>query len=249
MKFIKNMKLKRKLKMMDWLNIVIILILIGFFLWVGMSYIEKFGKANSNDMLSFSENLRQYIISYGNIGLLITILMHSLHVIISFIPSVIVQFTGGLIYGMGWGMLSGFIGIPIGTAISFYISRFLGRRVIKLFVSDKTIDKMDNLISNDMSAIVLLILFILPTPKDFFAYFVGLTNMKALNFFLISIIGRLPGMLVATYLGAHVFNRNYMLIVSIAIVCSILSFLLFIFKNRIFYFLLSMNKIKLKKLK
>jgi uncharacterized membrane protein YdjX (TVP38/TMEM64 family) len=241
------MKLKRKPEIMDWVNIAIIIILLGLFLWIGINFKEKFGGINNDDSLSFVDNLRLYITSYGNIGLLITILMHSLHVIISFIPSVIVQFVGGLIYGMGWGMATGLIGIPIGTAVSFYISRFFGRRAVTLFFSEKTINKLDTLISNDMSSIVLLILFILPTPKDFFAYFVGLTNMKAMKFFLISIIGRLPGMLVATYFGAHVFDRNYILIISIALICSTLSIFLFIFKNKIFDFILRINKTKLNR--
>jgi uncharacterized membrane protein YdjX (TVP38/TMEM64 family) len=246
-KFIAKMKFKRKPEMMDWLNIVIILAFIALIVWIGLSYIEKFGSVNNDEMLPFAEKLRLYITAYGNIGILIMILMHALHVIISFIPSVIIQFAGGVIYGMGWGMFTGLIGIPIGTAVSFYISRLFGRRVVELFVSDSTIAKIDNLISNDMSAIVLLILFILPTPKDFFAYFVGLTNMKALNFFVISMIGRLPGMVVATYLGAQIFNRDYIFIISIAVACGLSSLLLLIFKNKIFNFILRMNKIKLKK--
>jgi len=244
-KFLKNMKLKRKLEVIDLINIAVIIILIGLFLWTGINLKEKFRGIDNDDTLSFVENLRVFITSYGHIGILITILLHALHVVISFIPSVIVQFVGGLIYGMGWGMLTGLIGIPIGTAVSFYISRFFGRRAVTLFFSEKTINKLDRLISNDMSSIVLLVLFILPTPKDFFAYFVGLTNMKALKFFLISIIGRLPGMLMATYFGAHVFNRNYPLIITIALICSVLSLLLFIFKNRILDFILRINKVKL----
>jgi len=243
-KFIKNMKLKRKPEIIDWINIAVIIIFIGLFLWIGINFREKFRGIDNKDSLSFVENLRLFITSYGHIGILVTILLHSLHVVISFVPSVIVQFVGGLIYGMGWGMLTGLIGIPIGTAVSFYISRFFGRRAVSLFLSEKTIDKLDKIISNDTSSIVLLILFILPTPKDFFAYFVGLTNMKAPKFFLISIIGRLPGMLVATYFGAHVFDRNYLFIIGIALICSIFSLLLFIFKNKIFDFILRINKNK-----
>ena len=227
------MKLKRKPQMRDYLNIAAILILIGLFIWIGIAYSNTIGEMKTGDLLSTAENLRDYILSFGNAGILVIILLHILQVVVSAIPSVLVQFAGGLIYGMGIGMITGLIGIPIGTAISFYLSRFLGKRVVTLFVSEKDIDKIEALVSSNTSALVLLILFILPTPKDFLAYFVGLTNMKAFKFFLISAVGRLPGMLMATYLGAHIFDRNYVLIVSVVVFCSIFTLLVFIYKNKI----------------
>lgn len=228
------MKLKRKLKKSDFLNITVILILLAFFIWIGIGYTKTFGKVNTGDLLSSAENLRQFILSYGNTGLLIMVFMHVLQVVISLIPSMTVQFVGGLIYGVPIGMVTGIIGILIGTTISFYLSRLLGRRVVSLFVSEKSLDKLEGLIESDTSAVVLLILFILPTPKDLFAYFVGLTKMKASKFLLISAIGRLPGMLVATYLGAHIFDRNYAMIIGVAVACSLLFLLLYIFKGKIF---------------
>lgn len=227
------MKFKRQPEARDWLNITIIVILIGLFIFIGTSYTKTFGQINTGDLLSSAENLRQLILSYDNAGLLVMVFMHSLHVIISFIPSVLVQFVGGLIFGMTAGMLTGIIGIAIGTAVSFYLSRLLGRRVVTLFVSEKNINKLEGLISGDMSTVVLLALFMLPTPKDFFAYFIGLTHMKASKFFLISAIGRLPGMIVATYLGAHVFDRNYVLIISVAVASSLLFLVLYIFRTKI----------------
>lgn len=237
--------MKRKPEKRDWLNIILILILVGLFIWIGTNYVKTFGEVNTGDLLSSAKNLQQFILSYGNAGLLVMVFFHMLHVILSFIPSVIVQFVGGLIFGMPAGMITGIIGIAIGTAVSFYLSRFLGRRVVTLFVSEKNISKLEGLLSSNTSAIVLLLLFILPTPKDFFAYFIGLTNMKASKFFLISAIGRLPGMIVATYLGAHVFDRNYVLLISIVVASSILCLLLVIFKDKILGFATKRNNVKL----
>ena len=95
---------------------------------------------------------------------------------------------------------------------------------------------MDKLISNDMSTIALLILFVIPFPKDFIAYFIGLTNMRALKFFIISATGRLPGMFVATYLGANVIDNNPALTITVG--CITLAALLFFyfFKDRVLDF-------------
>ena len=89
------MKFKRKLEMRDWLNITVILALIGLFIRVSANYTKSFGTVDFGDLLSSAENLRQYILSYGNASLLIIVFMHALHVIISFIPSVLVEFVGG----------------------------------------------------------------------------------------------------------------------------------------------------------
>jgi uncharacterized membrane protein YdjX (TVP38/TMEM64 family) len=187
----------------------------------------------NEDWVTAGENLQNMLLAYGNLGLLIMTLLHTLHAVIAFIPAAIIQFVGGMIYGTTLGVLTCLIGIPIGTAIAFYLSRHLGKRVVTLFVSPKNIARLEKLFTGNTSVLVLLILFLLPTPKDFFAYFVGLTNMKAAKFFLISFVGRLPGILVSTYLGAHIFDKNYALIISVIVLTSAVSLLCYVFKDKI----------------
>lgn len=232
---------KRKIEARDILNISVILLLIGLFAWIGVNYASTFGKLDYSDLIGSAENMRQFILSYGNTAIVMILFMHLIQVVISFIPSVLVQFVGGMIFGMGMGMLTGIIGIAAGTAISFYLTRLLGRRVMTLFISEQNIQKIESFFAGEMSSLVLLVLFILPTPKDFFAYFVGLTNMKASRFFILSAVGRLPGMLVATYLGAHVFDRNYVMIAIIAVASSSLFLVLMLFRDKI---LSALNKRK-----
>lgn len=227
------MHFKRKPKASDWLNITVIVGLIALFAWIGLSYTQVFGKLDWRDLPGSAENMRQFMLSFGNVSLLIIVFLHALHVIISFIPSVMVEFVGGMIFGVPVGLITANIGIAIGTAVSFYLSRLLGRRVVTLFVSEKNMVKMEKLVSNKTSTLMLLILFILPTPKDFFAYFVGLTNMKASTFFLISFVGRLPAMIVATYLGSRVYDGNYVAVIAIIIVSSGGCLLFYLLKDKI----------------
>lgn len=76
-------------------------------------------------------------------------------------------------------------------------------------------------------------LFILPTPKDFFSYFMGLTNIKTWKYFAISALGRLPGMFVTTYMGAHILDRNYVLLACSVAFMSVVMILLVLFNNKI----------------
>lgn len=226
--------LKRKPDARDWINITVIIMLLCLFVWVSLNYSKWFGTFDVNDLTGSTEKMQQFILSFGQVGLLLLVLMHLVQVVISIIPSVLVQFVGALIFGTFAGMVTGIVGIALGTAISFYLSRFLGRRILTLFVSDKNIERLEGMVSGNMSTLALLVLFMLPTPKDFFAYFVGLTNMKASRFFIISAVGRLPGMLIASYIGAHVFEFQPWVIITIAVVGSLLFLGLIIFKNKLF---------------
>jgi len=140
-----------------------------------------------------------------------------------------------MIYGFWWGMLVNIVGTAIGTAISFYLTRLLGRRVLTLFVSEKNIAKMEKVIDGNTSMLVMLVLFIIPSPKDFFAYFLGLTNMKASKYFLISLIGRIPGMLISTYLGVHILDAkpDYWLLIGCTVFAVSASVLFVVFKDKI----------------
>ena len=231
------MKFTRKPEKKDWLSVCVILILLACFIWIGFKYISIYDELKGDGLISTAKNLQKAILSYGRAGLLVIVLLHALHVIVSVIPAALIQFAGGLIYGIPVGMAVGIIGVTAGTAVSFCLSRFLGRRILTLFMSDKTINKMDRLISNDMSYITLLILFIIPFPKDFIAYFVGLTSMSAFRFFMISAIGRLPGMFVATYLGSNVIDSNLTLTITVGLITLTALLLFYFFKDKLLDFL------------
>ena len=229
-----KLKLARKATKQDLINIAVILVLLGAFVWLGMEYTGRFGTLKGDSMLSTAQNLKQLILSYGKSGIVVTFFLQILQVIVSFIPGNIVQFVIGMIYGTAGGIIIGVVGVAAGTTISFFLSRLLGRRVVSLFVSEKALSKVEGWISGDLSVVALLVLFMIPGfPKDFIAYFIGLTTMNASKFLLISMVGRLPGMFVSIYLGAHLFDRNYALIVAVASGCCVLFLLLYIFRNRI----------------
>jgi len=234
--------LKRKIEAGDVIRIAGILVFAGLAVWLTVLFSQIFGEITVGEktgsflenMLDSAQSLKDYILgNFPQSGFLILLCLQFLQVVITAIPAVITSFAGGMIYG-GWGgMLISIIGSFLGTVLTFYLTRLLGRRVLTLFVSEKNIAKMEKLIGAETSDFVLLVLFILPSPKDFFAFFVGLTKMKAWKFFLISVIGRLPGMFAATYLGATVANRNWVLLIGMTVFAAVASFLFVVLNNKL----------------
>ena len=240
--------LKRKIEVKDWIRIAALLLFLGALAWGGVLYSRYFRQITSGAQGgSYLENmrlsgilLRNFIVAnYPNIGLALVFFLQIFHVIIAVVPSVLITFVSGMVYGVPGGVLVSAAGAAIGTAVSFYLARLLGRRVLTLFVSEKNIAKMEKIIDGNTSALVLLALFFIPSPKDYFAWFIGLTNMKASKYFLISFVGRLPTMLAAAYLGHAALSEkpNYLMLALLAVGGTALFLLFAAFNKKIMSFL------------
>ena len=227
------MKLARKIEKRDIINIVFIVIIAAIYIFIAVAYTKRFDEIKGADITSTAENIKDFILSYGGTGKIVIMLMQALHVIVSVMPGAIVQFAAGMTYGIVWAIIIGAAGNFIGTVITFYLARILGRRVVTLFVSEKKMNKIENVLSSGKSEAALWVLFIIPFPKDMLAYFMGLTNIKSSKFFLISTIGRLPGMFISTYLGMTLLSGNYALVITAAVLCGIVLSSLYIFRNKI----------------
>ena len=234
--------LKRKIETPDIIRLVGIAILIGLLIWGGIFYTRTFlnaGDQSGNfleNMQSSGLELQDFIVEQQPIwGFMIMMFLQIMPVIVSAVPSSLTSFVGGMIYGFWGGMFITVVGAMVGSSISFFLARLLGRRVLTLFVSRKNIEKIEKMLGGSTSTFVLLFLYVIPSPKDFFSYFLGLTNMKFWKFFTISAVGRIPGMLVTVYFGTLALNDNpnWTLIGVVTGAAAIVSVLSVVFSRRI----------------
>ena len=244
--------LKRKMEAGDVIRIAGILIFLGLAIWVTILFGRYFATytAGGDSSGTFLENLlsgqfldnlmgaaeslaKDLSSTYGAYTVLILTFLQFMQVVITAIPAAITSFASGMIYGVWGGVLISAVGTALGTFLTFTLTRVLGRRVLTLFVSQKNIDKMEGFIDADTGIIVMLVLFIVPSPKDFFPFFVGLTKMKAWKFYLISFVGRLPGMFLTSYLGATVAEHNWPLLIGMTIFAIVASASFVIFNKRL----------------
>ena len=199
--------------------ILIILFISGLIL--SMSY---FGK-NLTTIMNSPDKFREWIYSFGKLGIIVFIGIQILQVIVFAIPGEIVQVAGGYLFGTFFGTLYSVIGITIGSLICFLIARVLGYNFIRSIVSDENIKKFDYLINNPKGEIILFLLFFIPgMPKDILSYIAGITPVRFYNFFIITMFARFPGILFSSYIGENLGSKNYF----IAGVVAIITFLLFL---------------------
>ena len=146
--------------------------------------------------------LRTYIQGWGIYGPLLFIGLQILQVVVFIIPGEITQLTGGYLFGFGYGLFYSLIGITFGSMFNFFVARVVGKPLILRVFGKERVERFVNLMESTQAKGVLLFLFILPGfPKDFLCYVGGLTRYRFLYFLSVSTGGRLPGLVISSYLG------------------------------------------------
>ena len=174
---------------------------------------------NFDDVIALLEHYQwQSILLYIGIQIL--------QVVISVIPGQAFQFAAGYLYHFLPGLLFSFIGAAIGTCISFYLAKFLGKDAIHLFLGEeKTAYYLERLNSRRAYTIVCLIYLIPGIPKDIVSYAAGISEMKFKPFLVFSLVGRLPGMSGSLLIGV-LYMREHYILMGVTTTIAVLTFIL-----------------------
>lgn len=174
-------------------------------------------------LISDPDAFREFIDSYGSIGILVFVAFQILQVVIAAIPGEFVQIAGGYIFGSFLGTLYSVIGILIGASIAFFLARFLGIKAVSKLLTEKSVEKFKFLMSTRKSEIIIFLLFLIPgLPKDILVYVAGLSPIRPLRFFTIYAIARMPGLIGSSLIGSNLQNENYILAISIFVASCLL---------------------------
>lgn len=154
------------------------------------------------------ESVRAYILSLGHLAPFAFISLQALQIVISPIPGEATGFIGGFLFGKWAGFFYSTVGLTLGSAIAFFISRQFRRLVRLWFLRSRLYGRFEHLIEHQ-GLFIFYILFLFPGfPKDFLCYLLGLSRMPWLAFLVIVILGRMPGTLVLTLQGANTYDKN-----------------------------------------
>jgi uncharacterized membrane protein YdjX (TVP38/TMEM64 family) len=195
-------------------NLLLIVVFVLAILFLSITYGKEITLLVSNP-----EKFRNWINSFGSLGILVFIGIQVFQVVVFVIPGEVVQVAGGYLYGTILGTLYSVIGITIGSLICFLIARILGYDFVKKIVSEEKLKKFDYIINNPKGETVLFLLFFLPgMPKDALSYIAGITPVKFFNFFIITLFARLPGIFFSAYIGSNLGSKNYFMAALVAVI-------------------------------
>lgn len=143
-----------------------------------------------NGIGSFSTILYDFMLKIGVFGPVVFILFQILQVVIPILPGGVSLSLGVLAFGPTLGFIYNYLGIVLGSIISFCLIRKFGKPLLKNLVSEKNYQKMLGYLSNKKKFTTFFALAILfpVAPDDLLCMVAGLTKMKLRTFALIIIL-------------------------------------------------------------
>ncbi len=160
-----------------------------------------FSKYDMLRIFSSISTFKQFILSTGERGMFIYVLIQIIQVLFVPIPAMIITLTGVAIYGPLLGAFLCTLGVLLGSFGSFFIGRIFGFRLVSWVAGKQNAEKYADLI-NKRGKFFLIIAFLLPLfPDDILCLIAGITNMKFNHFFWIALITRPIGVFCMSYFG------------------------------------------------
>jgi uncharacterized membrane protein YdjX (TVP38/TMEM64 family) len=179
------------------------------------------------------EGLRTYIESWGSRAPAVFIFLQAFQVVFAPIPGELTGAVGGFIFGAGPSILYSSIGLTIGSIIAFVAARIIGLPLVKLVVSEKSLEKF-GFLTRRKGIMISLAFFIIPGfPKDILSYILGLSPMRWLTFVVVCTLGRIPGTILLSFSGSAVYDENWTLLIALSVICLIALGLFVLLRDRI----------------
>lgn len=226
----KNIKSAKKTKLiLSVLKLAVLSgIVIGIPLYIVLcqrDFIEQF--RSFDDVLAYLEH-------YKFESIFIYIGIQILQIVISVIPGQAFQFAAGYLYGFIPGLIFSVIGAFLGTLVSFYLSRLLGKDAVHLFFGEERINHFIERLNSRRAYTIVFLLYLIPgLPKDVVSYAAGVSEMKFKAFMAFSMAGRIFGMSGSLLIGAFYFKQHYIGMAVIGAFAVIAFILCVIYRNKI----------------
>ncbi len=147
---------------------------------------------------------RGWMTSLGVWAPIASIAINAAQVIIAPLPGQVISVANGYLFGFWSGVLVNLIGAMIGTTLILVLVRRWGRPLVARLVRDHDqIARLDRLVAR-RGRLFFFLVFLLPfMPKDLACYAVGLAELPIGQMIVLIAVGRLPGLVVASWVGAN----------------------------------------------
>ncbi|MFW5688720.1 MAG: TVP38/TMEM64 family protein [Spirochaetota bacterium] len=179
---------------------------------VSVLLIAWFTRASWTAILDSQVDAQQWISRFGVWAPLVYVGIQVFQVVIFVVPGDVVQIAGGYLFGVVPGVLYSLVGIAIGSAIDFFVARALGRPFVEgVFGSDR-VAAFDRVTGSADARTGFFLLFVIPgVPKDILVYLAGVSTLRFPAFLLVTMTGRLPGILGSAIIGDSAARERWFL--------------------------------------
>ena len=151
----------------------------------------------------------------------IVLAVYAVKAVVFVIPASLVYISVGMAFSTPVAVALNTIGIAIEITISYLLGKFLGgEKVQKMLKNKKGFDKLEKLRDKGRFAFVFLLRFV-SFPIDFGSLFFGASGFAFPSYFLMSLAGILPRVIVLTILGYGIYELIPMRYIITAVLCAL----------------------------
>jgi uncharacterized membrane protein YdjX (TVP38/TMEM64 family) len=154
-------------------------------------------------LLGHRERLQAWVARLGPWGPLATIGLNIAQVILAPIPGQFVGVMNGYLYGIAAGTIYSMIGLVIGTATAMIVGRRFGRPLTERLVTKEELMRWDTITARQGPWFFFLIFLFPFVPDDVTSFIIGLSPLSIPRMLVLTTLGRLPGVLVSSWVGAR----------------------------------------------
>ena len=177
----------------DKVNFAIFILLILFFILV-LYYSNILNYASPS-------KIQEEINDFGILVPIIFIIFYSIATA-ALLPSTLLIITGGALFGTFEGMAYVLIGSVLGALLSFYIAKYLGKSFVdRVLYKNFEILRVYNELLKKGGILATFILRLAPFHYSGISYALGLTDIKLSHYFIGTLLGILPSIIILTYFG------------------------------------------------
>ncbi|MFN3761837.1 MAG: TVP38/TMEM64 family protein [Anaerolineae bacterium] len=153
--------------------------------------------------LTDRDAIQAWVAALGPWGPLGSILLNAAQVLLAPVPGQIFGLVNGYLYGVVRGTLYSWLGVQLGSALAMGLGRWLGRPLVARLAGPARLARWDRLARHQGPTFFLLV-FLLPLlPDDLACFVIGLSPLSIPYMLLLAGVGRLPGLVVASWVGAN----------------------------------------------
>lgn len=150
------------------------------------------------------ERTREYFKQFGVWGPLAIIVFITLQMFLIVFPSWLPIIVAVMAYGFWLGVLISLVGVTVASSIGYYIGLKLKGAVLKRFMGDKNLEKMEFWISNYAFGSVVLFRISPLLSNDAISFLAGMFEMGYKKFIIATLAGMVPLSLAVGYFSEDI---------------------------------------------
>ncbi len=159
-------------------------------------------------IISDRQAVAAYLDQFGILAPLLLSIILVLQVIVAAIPGHALMVGSGYVFGFVPAFCLCLAMTVLGSQIAFLLARWAGRPLVEKLAPVELLDKWYS-VSAKKGLLFFMVAFMLPIfPADVMNYIAGLSSLSARRFFVANLIGRFPGVVLMTAIGAYGFKLS-----------------------------------------